>query len=297
MVRPNITLEATLDRTVAVVKLWESLKETQLRNILLKLGIDRKATEQLEPTKLLATFGRRAGFRWPDDSSSFVKEWDKDLRFDCFARLFAVNQLRQKAACRTGDDVAASLAKDLDAFGIVEAAQAGGWGHAVDTVYDRLIADINAIAGLLAHRQVTREHLARHSNPSMIKSCFVKAQVANSAANWRTSTFLRRLVFSVVDEVADAHYGAHYPSKCFQASAAIRAVLDWFGIRSRLWVGTVCVAEAFEYPGYATWGGFWDQAHHLWLTTQYDELEDLSIVRVHRHPRCRRSDGIAMPSV
>jgi hypothetical protein len=156
VVPPNITLEAFLDRTVAVVKLWESLKEAPLRNILLKLGLDRKATEQLKPTKLLAaicqlaTIGRRAGFRWPDDSSSFVKEWDKDLRLDCFVRLFAVNQLRQKAAHRTGDDVAASLAKDLDGFAIVEVAQAGGWGHAVDTVYDRLIADIDVIAGLLA---------------------------------------------------------------------------------------------------------------------------------------------------
>jgi hypothetical protein len=50
-------------------------------------------------------------------------------------------------------------------------------------------------------------------------------------------------------------------------------------------------------PGYAMWGGFCDQDHHRWLTTQYDDLVDLSISRVHRHPRCRRSDGIAMPSV
>jgi hypothetical protein len=155
VVTPIITLAAFLERTIAVVKLWESLKEAPLRNVLLKLGIDRKATEQLRATKLLgaicqlATVGRNAGYRWPDDASSFVKEWDKDLRLDCFARLFAVNQLRQKAAHRTGDDFVASLAKDLDAFGIVEAAQAGGWGHAVDTVYDRLIADIYAISELL----------------------------------------------------------------------------------------------------------------------------------------------------
>lgn len=156
VVPPNITLKAFLDRTVAVVKLWESLKEAPLRNVLLKLGIDRKATEQLKATKLLAaicqlaTIGRNSGYRWPDDSSSFVKEWNKDLRLDCFVRLFAVNQLRQKAAHQTGDDFAASLAKDLDAFGIVEAAQVGGWGRAVDTVYDRLIADINSIAELVS---------------------------------------------------------------------------------------------------------------------------------------------------
>jgi hypothetical protein len=72
------------------------------------------------------------------------------MRLEPFRRLFAVNELRQKAAHRTGDDFAAALVKDLDAFGIVEAAQAGGWGKAVDTVYDLLIADINAIAELLS---------------------------------------------------------------------------------------------------------------------------------------------------
>lgn len=146
VVPASIALEGFLDRTIAIVRLWESLQEAPLRNILLKLGIDRKATEQLKATKLLAaicqlaTIGRKAGYRWPDDSSHFVKEWDKELRLDAFPRLFAVNQLRQKAAHRTGDGFAASLAKDLDTFGIVEAAQAGGWGKAVDTVYDRLLS-------------------------------------------------------------------------------------------------------------------------------------------------------------
>ncbi|MBN9206680.1 hypothetical protein [Methylibium petroleiphilum] len=131
----------------------------------------------------------------------------------------------------------------------------------------------------------------------MIKPGFIKAQVAKSAANRQTSPFLRRLVFSVVDEVAVAHYGALYPTKCLQTSAAIRAVLERFGIQSRLWVGAVCVAEVFEDAGFASWGGFWDQDHHLWLTTEYDELVDLSISQVHRHPRSQRSDGIGMPAV
>jgi hypothetical protein len=37
----------------------------------------------------------------------------------------------------------------------------------------------------------------------VIKPGFIKAQVARLAANRRTSMFLRRLVFSIVDEVAD----------------------------------------------------------------------------------------------
>lgn len=131
----------------------------------------------------------------------------------------------------------------------------------------------------------------------MIEPGFIKAQVAKSAANRQTSSFLRRLVFSVVDEVAVAHYGAHYPTRCLQVSAAVRTVLERFGIRSSLWVGAVCVAEVFEDAGFATRGGFWDQDHHLWLTTEYDELVDLSISQIHRHPRSQRSEGIAIPAV
>lgn len=37
------------------------------------------------------------------------------------------------------------------------------------------------------------------------------------------------------------------------------------------------------------------QDHHIWLTTEYDELVDLSISHCHRHPRSRRTDGIPMP--
>ena len=156
VVPANIALDGFLARTVAVVRLWESLNEAPLRNSLVQLGIERRATEQLRPTKLLAaicqlaTIGRQAGYRWPEDASHFVKQWDKDKRLEPFRRLFAVNELRQKAAHRTGNDFAAALAKDLDAFGIAEAAQAGGWGKAVDTVYDLLIADMNAIVELLS---------------------------------------------------------------------------------------------------------------------------------------------------
>lgn len=83
----------------------------------------------------------------------------------------------------------------------------------------------------------------------MIKPGFIKAQVAKPAANGETSNFLRRLVFSVVDRVAKAHYGPLYSTKYFQVSAAIQAVLDRLGIESRLWIGAVCIAEVFDEPG------------------------------------------------
>lgn len=151
----GVTLNGFLDRTVIVVIFWESVQPAPLRNMLLQLGVDRKAMSQFGSVKLLgalcqlATIAKDSGHRWPEDSTHFIAQWDKDVRLPALRRLFAVNQLRQKAAHRAGNDFAASLATDLNAFDIVPAAQAAGWGPAVDALYDGLIADFNAITTLL----------------------------------------------------------------------------------------------------------------------------------------------------
>lgn len=150
-----ITLDGFLERTIQVVKFLESLKEAPLRNAILQIGIDKQRVEGLRTMKLLATLCqlskacKDAGYQWPDDAANIVPMWDKELQISSLRRLFTVNQLRLKAAHRTGAGFAASLANDLKVFGIVPAAQAAGWGRAVDSVYDGLIEDFTAIATLL----------------------------------------------------------------------------------------------------------------------------------------------------
>ena len=155
IVPPGVTLNEFLDRTVALVILWESVQQAPLRNMVLKLGIDRKKIGDFKSMKLLGTLcqlasiAKDSGHRWPEDSAHFVGSWDKEQRIPALRRLFSLNQLRLKAAHRTGADFAASLANELGAFGIDSAAQAAGWGKAVDSVYDGLIGDFNAVATLL----------------------------------------------------------------------------------------------------------------------------------------------------
>ena len=155
VVPSSITLDGFLDRAVRLVILWESVQQAPLRNMMLKLGVDRTQVANFKSMKLLAALCQLAticsgsGHRWPEDSTHVVAGWDKDLRIPALRRLFAVNQLRQKAAHRTGAGFAASLAADLDVFAIQPAAQAGGWGRAVDTLYDGLIEDFNRVAVLL----------------------------------------------------------------------------------------------------------------------------------------------------
>ncbi len=131
----------------------------------------------------------------------------------------------------------------------------------------------------------------------MIKPAFLKAQVAKAKARRRTPPFLRRLVAQAVDATARAHYGEAYSMKCLQAAKALQTALDRFGIGGRMWMGAFCSVEVYAAAGHDTWGGFWGAEHHVWFVTSFNELVDLSIAELPRHPKQKRADGIAMPAI
>jgi hypothetical protein len=132
----------------------------------------------------------------------------------------------------------------------------------------------------------------------MIKRAFLKKQMKKSHAEGRTTHFLRRLVFSIVDKALLEHYGPEYPLKCLQASVGVQLVLDSFGIQSRLFTGAVCFAQVYEGDETALgWGGFWDQDHHVWVVTEFRELVDLTIAKLHLHPVLSRPDAIPIPAL
>ncbi|MFZ5520673.1 MAG: hypothetical protein ACOZD0_05655 [Pseudomonadota bacterium] len=151
----DMPLDAFLDRAVDLVVLWESIQEAPLRNMVAQLGIEREKLRNFKSMKLLAavcqlaTACRDAGHRWPRDAEYVVEGWNHETKIPALQRLFAINQLRIKAAHRTGAGFAESLTKDLVVFGIEQTAQAAGWGRAVDTLYDGLIEDFKVIAALL----------------------------------------------------------------------------------------------------------------------------------------------------
>jgi hypothetical protein len=130
----------------------------------------------------------------------------------------------------------------------------------------------------------------------MIRKGFLQKQVQKSRRERRTSSFLRRLVFSVVDQTLHDHYGGDYPQKCLQSSVGIQLVLGKFGIESKLWMGAACFAQAYRNsPGKTGWAGFWDRDHHVWLVTEFAELVDLTISELHLHPLSRSGDAEPIP--
>jgi hypothetical protein len=130
----------------------------------------------------------------------------------------------------------------------------------------------------------------------MIRKGFLQKQIQKSRREGRTSPFLRRLVFSVVDQALHEHYGADYPQKCLQSSVGIQLVLGKLGIESKLWMGAACFAQAYRNsPGKTGWAGFWDRDHHVWLVTEFAELVDLTISELHLQPLSRSGDAEPIP--
>lgn len=131
----------------------------------------------------------------------------------------------------------------------------------------------------------------------MIKPAFLKKQVERSKRRRRTTPFLRRLIFSVVDNEARRRYADKYCMRCFQCSAAIVMLLKHLGIQSSMVAGAFCIAEVFDDVRDLRWGGFWDRDHHVWAMSEFGEVIDLSIGQLHRHPRGTRDDAIPTPPI
>lgn len=132
----------------------------------------------------------------------------------------------------------------------------------------------------------------------MISQGFLDGEISESREQRRTSLFIRKLTLHVVDAALRQHYGADYPIRCLQASCGIRRVLGSFGIAARLVVGAACFSEVNRKPPVeVSWGGFWDQDHHIWTLTEYDEIVDLTITQLHLHPAKQRCDAVPIPAV
>ena len=120
----------------------------------------------------------------------------------------------------------------------------------------------------------------------MIDETFISSEIKKSKEDKRTSSFIRKFIFKVVDEAATSVYGQNYSNRCAQTSEAINYLLNEFEIKSKVFIGSLCVLEVFQNKseiGFC-WGGFWDDQSHLFNITEFGELVDLTISQLHLDP-------------
>ena len=131
----------------------------------------------------------------------------------------------------------------------------------------------------------------------MIPFSEISKEVETSKSEKITSLFLTQLIFTIVDSALKKHYKDTYCMRCIPSSLAIQSILKDFGLRATLLGNDFCAAEVFYNTDYVTWGGFWDKDHHVWLISEFNEIIDLTITKIHEHPSRSRSDGIPKPAV
>ena len=130
----------------------------------------------------------------------------------------------------------------------------------------------------------------------MISDGHLKEEASRSILTGHTTPFLRELILSVVDHALRNHYADEYSIKCLQSSVAIQALLKHIGIKSDIWIGATCYAKVSTSDVPRGWNGFWDEDHHVWVTTQFHELVDLTIKEMHKHP-ARTDDQLPVPAL
>jgi hypothetical protein len=131
------------------------VKPAPLRNLALKLGVPKEEIEKAGSLSLLACIMQMAviaaeqGHRLPDDATAVAKLRNAEAKIPNLDSLFAMNRLRLCAAHAPSANQDKKIREAAAVFGIDPSAMAGGWGLAMDRMYERLTADLNALAAAL----------------------------------------------------------------------------------------------------------------------------------------------------
>jgi len=137
--------------------LVERFSERHLRALLVKLGIPREDVKDYGSLKLLnlichiAKTSAATGLQWPSEANALIERTlENDIRAPLIPHLVQINRLRQLDAHREGAGADQELAEALEVFGVDIATTAGGFGMALDRVYDCLADELDLLPTMFA---------------------------------------------------------------------------------------------------------------------------------------------------
>jgi hypothetical protein len=158
----GMTKPAFLERCKNIFAVIDDLQTAPLRKMAVGLGLDKEFLKDFKSLKLLSCISQLAriavdsGFNLVEDSATIVADWTtatpipKELD-----SIFALQVLRVSGAHNLSKDKREEYLAALKTFGITEKQCAGGWGLALDIVYDRLIVDLKTLNELLTNAWLT----------------------------------------------------------------------------------------------------------------------------------------------
>lgn len=132
----------------------------------------------------------------------------------------------------------------------------------------------------------------------MIDDSDLTSLVEHSKNQRSLNYILRKYIFRVTETSLVSVYNSNYSTLCLQSSYIIKAFLNNIGIKSTIFLGSLCVMKvSVDDPPIIGWTGFWDQEHHVWLITEFDEIVDLTISHLHLHPSTSGKGDEPIPPV
>lgn len=148
--------DAFLERCLDLDKLTiEALAERHLRRMVQKIGEPRDRVKDLRGLKLLdriaclAQVATDAGLSLSDAGAEIVHRFHEDARSKRpLNHLFVISDLRQLKGHRK--EIEAGAITGLERLGMDERAVTGGWGPALDALYDGAINDLETLCKTLA---------------------------------------------------------------------------------------------------------------------------------------------------
>lgn len=137
-------------------------------------------------------------------------------------------------------------------------------------------------------------HTNRPSNRvGLIRTLQVEKELRRVKANKKCTSEFQRYILSLTASALEKTYGSNFSDQCLQSSLGIQMALKHYGITSTLIEGALCIPTASLERSNSVWQGFWNNHHHYWLVTEFDELIDLTISQINSHPATgkeRRAD-------
>ncbi len=153
---PNeLTQDEFLGRCSTLYQLvGEGLSVRRLRSLLEGLGVASDSIGDLGSIKLLGCLTglaeRSVKTGLALNSQSLHDSVTQPISSPALDRLIALNELRQLSDHRAGSDAKTKLIDALDAFGLDPASFGGGWGLALDGIYDGIAETLEMVAATLS---------------------------------------------------------------------------------------------------------------------------------------------------
>ena len=159
----RMSLSELLNRSKTIFNLLQRWQKAPLLQIAVSMGIRKSDVSSFGSVKLVATIcqlaqiAKDSGLDFVTDRQLIVANWGTKTELAVLTPIFKLNGIRIMEAHSLSGGLSPELVEAFTALGIDPQQHIGGWGLALDSIFDKTIDSLKALHGLLqsaAHAHV-----------------------------------------------------------------------------------------------------------------------------------------------